>query len=32
MTFNGFEYNDYGVCLNPEIPYQFGEWGNIVSR
>lgn len=27
MTFNGFEYNDYGVCLNPEIPYQFGKWG-----
>lgn len=23
MTFNGFEYNEYGVCTNPEI-YQFG--------
>lgn len=26
MTFNGFEYNEHGVCINPEIPYQFGKW------
>lgn len=25
-AFNGFEYNDCGVCVNPEIPYSFGKW------
>lgn len=24
MTYNGFEYNKFGVCINPEIPYEFG--------
>lgn len=26
MTYNSFEYNEYWVCANPEIPYQFGKW------
>lgn len=26
MTFNNFEYNEHGVCLNPDIPYSFGKW------
>lgn len=21
MTYNGFEYNEHGVCINPDIPY-----------
>lgn len=25
-THNGFEYNNCGVCVNPEIPYSFGKW------
>ncbi len=24
-TYNGYEYNDCGVCVNPEIPYTFGK-------
>lgn len=33
MTYHGFEYNKYGVCANPEIPYRFGKWNlNITSR
>lgn len=24
MIYNGFEYNKYGVCINPEIPYEYG--------
>lgn len=24
--YNGYEYNEFGVCLNPDIPYKFGEW------
>lgn len=23
-TYNGYEYNEFGVCLNPDIPYEFG--------
>lgn len=26
FMFNGFEYNDCGVCVNPETPYSFGKW------
>ena len=26
MTYHGFEYNKYEVCVNPEIPYRFGKW------
>ena len=26
MIYNGFEYNEHGVCLNPDIPYSFGKW------
>ena len=22
--YNGYEYNEFGVCLNPDIPYSFG--------
>lgn len=25
MTYKGFEYNAHGVCINPEIPYKFGD-------
>ena len=25
-TYNGYEYNDCGVCVNPEIPYEFGSF------
>lgn len=25
MIFNNFEYNEYGVCTNPDIPYQSDE-------
>lgn len=24
MIYKGFEYNKFGVCVNPEIPYEFG--------
>ncbi len=24
--YGSFEYNEYGVCTNPEIPYEFGSW------
>lgn len=24
-TFNGYEYNDCGVCVNPDVPYQWGK-------
>ncbi|MDE5886465.1 MAG: hypothetical protein K2H46_02635 [Muribaculaceae bacterium] len=24
-TYNGYEYNEFGVCLNPDKPYQFGK-------
>ena len=24
IIFNGYEYNEFGVCLNPDIPYTFG--------
>ncbi len=25
-SFNGYEYNDYGVCVNPDKSYEFGKW------
>lgn len=25
ITFNGYEYNKFGVCLNPDKPYSFGK-------
>lgn len=25
-TFGKYEYNEYGVCLNPDIVYTFGKW------
>lgn len=25
-TFNGYEYNDCGVCVNPDKPYEFGSY------
>ena len=28
-TFNGYEYNDCGVCLNPDKPYTFGKWNDF---
>lgn len=28
MTYNGFEYNQHGVCVNPEIPYEYGLYAN----
>ena len=24
-TYNGYEYNEFGVCLNPDKPYEFGK-------
>lgn len=26
MTYNGFEYNEHDVCLNPDVAYTFGKW------
>ncbi|MBD5506285.1 MAG: hypothetical protein HDR09_21660 [Lachnospiraceae bacterium] len=26
-AFKGYEYNEFGVCLNPDIPYNFGTNG-----
>lgn len=26
MTYNGFEYNDWGSYLNPDVAYSFGKW------
>lgn len=23
--YNGYEYNDCGVCVNPDVPYEFGK-------
>ena len=28
-TFNGYEYNDCGVCVNPDKPYTFGKWNDF---
>ncbi|MDE7180067.1 MAG: hypothetical protein K2N88_02575 [Muribaculaceae bacterium] len=28
-TFNGYEYNDCGVCVNPDKPYRFGNDHNF---
>lgn len=25
-TYNGYEYNDCGVCVNPDKHYEWGEW------
>ncbi len=27
-TFNGYEYNEFGVCMNPDIPYTFGRYND----
>lgn len=32
MTHNGFEYNDCGICVNPEIPCDFGRYGGYGFR
>lgn len=24
FIYNGYEYNDCGVCVNPDIPYEYG--------
>ncbi len=26
MKYKDFEYNDCGVCLNPDVPYRFGKY------
>ncbi len=26
-TYNGYEYNECGVCLNPDKAYDWGQWG-----
>lgn len=26
--YNGYEYNDCGVCVNPDKPYAFGKWNS----
>lgn len=30
--YNGYEYNDCGVCMNPDVPYEFGKWSSYHFR
>ena len=25
-TYNGYDYNDFGVCVNRDVAYNWGEW------
>ena len=28
-TYNGYEYNEFGVCTNPDKPYDFGKYNRF---